>query len=178
VDPTVGPDNTLYAFTEDEEGLVDRLVEQIRQLGVQAVFSHGSNGEYGHPAHLLCNRIARRTIQRMGRDAPLLYTIQAAFKEHPYPRLMNKDDPAHLVLDVSGVREAKVQAALCHRTQHALFIRNTSKELGHPVSVPEVILGVESLHRAWPPLSNGEPPDDPLARLFIQTGTTRVVDSV
>ena len=104
---------------------------------------------------LTCCATAPRAAQSqlIGQDAPLLYTIQGAFKEHPYPRLMNKDDPAHLVLDVSPVKQAKVNAALCHRTQHALFIRNTSKELGRPVSVPEVILEVESLHRAWPPLN-------------------------
>ena len=80
---------------------------------------------------------------------------------------MNKDDPAHIVLDISPVREQKVQAALCHKTQNALFVRNASQEAGHLVSVPEVILPTESFHRVYPPLANGAQPDDAVARALI-----------
>jgi hypothetical protein len=107
----------------------------------------------------------------LGERAPLFYTFQTAFAEHPKPRLMNADDPAHLVLDAGPVLERKVQATLCHRTQHALFVRNTSKQLGHPVTVPEVVVSVESLHRAFPAVTPGDGQlDDPLAQLLLASG--------
>jgi LmbE family N-acetylglucosaminyl deacetylase len=101
-----------------------------------------------------------------GEGAPRLYTAAASFPEHPKPRLSNKDDPADLVLDVSAALEQKQQAALCHRTQHALFVRRASKEAGRQLTVPEVIVKVESLHRAYPPIEEGRLSDDPIAELL------------
>jgi hypothetical protein len=53
---------------------------------------------------------------------------------------------------------------MCHRTQHALFVRRASEEAGRQLSVPEVILPVESLHRVHPP-AEGQV-DDALARIL------------
>ena len=150
VDPTVGEDNELFPYTGDEDALVSQLKDIVRDLQPTAIFTHGSNGEYGHPAHQLTHRAARRTIEELGKEAPLLYTVQACYPDHPQLRLTNKNDPADWVFDVSAGIKQKIQAALCHQTQHALFIRHTSEEVGHPVSVPEVIVAVESLHRFQP----------------------------
>jgi len=175
IDPLVGPDNTLYAFTEDEETLAAELVEALQAVQAEALISHGSNGEYGHPAHRLCHRAARKAIERLGTQAPLFYTIQATHPEHPRPRLANPEDPAHLILDTRRVHDIKVAAALCHRTQHALFIRNTSRELGRPVTVPEVIRDWESLHRVYPPVHR-LPVEDKLTSLLRATGSARDPD--
>lgn len=175
VDPLVGPNDTLYAFTEDEETLVSELIEALQSVHAEGLISHGSNGEYGHPAHRLCHRAARKAIERLGTRAPLFYTIQAAHPEHPRPRLSNSQDPAHLILDTRSVHEIKVAAAMCHRTQHALFVRNTSRELGRPVTVPEVIRDWESLHRVYPTV-DGLPVEDGLANLLRSTGYTRDPD--
>ncbi|MEJ5312796.1 MULTISPECIES: PIG-L deacetylase family protein [Anaerolinea] len=172
IDPLVGPDNTLYAFTEDEETLTAELVEALQAVHAEALISHGSNGEYGHPAHRLCHRAARKAIERLGTQAPLFYTIQATHPEHPRVRLANPEDPAHLILDTQSVHDIKVAAALCHRTQHALFIRNTSRELGRPVTVPEVIRDWESLHRVYPPVHR-LPVEDELTNLLRATGSAR-----
>ena len=94
----------------------------------------------------------------MDEQPPLLYGVSAAFPEHPRPRLTNQDNPAHLVIDISPVRQQKTQAALCHRTQHALFVRRSSREAGRQLSVPEVIIPLEGLHRVLPPV-DGEPHD-------------------
>ena len=64
---------------------------------------------------------------------------------------MNPDDPADLVLDITPALELKIKALLCHRTQHALFVRRSSQEAGRPLSVPEVAQRLESLHRVIPP---------------------------
>jgi LmbE family N-acetylglucosaminyl deacetylase len=164
VDPRVGPGEALFAYTNDLVLLAGQAAASLRQFGIQAVLTHGSNGEYGHPAHQLTHQAARIAVESLGDQAPLLYCASAAFPEHPRPRLANRDDPAHLVVDVTSALEPKRQAALCHRTQHDLFVRRSSEEAGRPLTVPEVVMGVESLHRAFPPVSGA--PDDPLARLL------------
>ena len=164
IDPRVGPDQQLYAYTQDLTFLAVQVAATIRQFGIHAVITHGSNGEYGHPAHVLTHQSARLAVESFGQDAPLLYTVAATFPEHPWPRISNPDDPAHLVLDITPVLAERTQAALCHRTQHALFVRRRSQAAGRQLSVPEVIQRLESLHRHLPPVDG--PVEDELASLL------------
>jgi LmbE family N-acetylglucosaminyl deacetylase len=174
IDPTVGADNTLFAFTGDVEKLAVQIILAMQLWRVDAIITHGINGEYGHPAHKIAHRAAWRAAQVLGDQAPLLYTAQAVFPDHPYPRLANTDAPAHLIVDVSPVLQQKTQAALCHRTQHALFVRHHSEEAGRQMTVPEVISSVESLHRAWPVVEDGAPVEDALARMLLDSGSARL----
>lgn len=161
VDPTVGPGEVLYPYTDNLTMLAGQVAASIRQLEPVALFTHGSNGEYGHPAHQLTYTAARIAVESFANAAPLLYTVAADFPEHPRKRLANRSDPAHLIIDITAGLEQKERAALCHRTQHALFVRRRVQELGRPVSVPEALMRVESLRRQIPPT---EPPlDDPIA---------------
>jgi LmbE family N-acetylglucosaminyl deacetylase len=170
VDPLVGPEDTLFAFSDDPAVLAAQVAGLLKEIQPTAVFTHGSDGEYGHPAHVICHQAARAAVAACSPEPPLLYTVQGTFPDHPRPRLSNPSDPAHLIIDVTPVISRKEAAALCHRTQHALFVRRLSEELGHPVSVPEALLRVESLHRALPPVPQGSLPDDPVARLLLQAG--------
>jgi LmbE family N-acetylglucosaminyl deacetylase len=158
-DPRVGPDDALYAFTDDLVLLSGQVAASIRQVKADVLLTHGSNGEYGHPAHVISYQAARVAVESLGDEAPLLYTASAFFPGHPRPRLANPDDPAHLVLDVSPALPQKTRAALCHRTQHALFTRRASEEAGRLLTVPEVILTLEGYHRALPPV-DGTPQDN------------------
>jgi N-acetylglucosamine malate deacetylase 2 len=168
VDPLVGPDNTLFPFEAELEQVVDALVRHMRLRQIDALITHGKNGEYGHPAHILINLAAALAVAALEPQAPLLYHVQAAFDSHPKPHLMNKDEPAHFVLETAPFKDAKTAAALCHRTQHALFVRRASQQAGRPVTVPEVIMTLESLHRAYPPV-DGVVEDD-LAHLLHRSG--------
>jgi LmbE family N-acetylglucosaminyl deacetylase len=158
-DPRIGPDEQLFAYTENLTLLAGQVAASIRQFGIQAVVTHGSNGEYGHPAHVLTHQAARVAVISFGESAPLLYSVAAMFPEHPRPRLANADDPAHLVIDVSPALAQKEAAALCHKSQHALFVRRASEEAGRPLTVPEVIMRFESFHRVHPP-AEGVPTDE------------------
>jgi LmbE family N-acetylglucosaminyl deacetylase len=93
-----------------------------------------------------------------------LYSFGASFPEHPYPRLANADDPADLVVDVTPVLARKIAASLCHRSQHALFVRRRSQEAGRPLGVEEVVSAEtrEGVRRQWPAGPPG--PGDRLAR--------------
>ena len=84
--------------------------------------------------------------------------FSAAFPEHPRPRLLNQNDPAHIVLDITPVLQQKADAALCHKSQNALFVRRSSLRAGRQLTVPEVVMNTEGLHRAYPPV-NGKPED-------------------
>jgi LmbE family N-acetylglucosaminyl deacetylase len=169
IDPTVGPGEELYAYTADLTLLAGQIAASIRQFAVQAVITHGSDGEYGHPAHAVTHLAARVAVESMKEHAPLLYTVAADYPNFPRKRLANQSDPAHLVLDITPALPQKEAAALCHRTQHALFLRRRSQELGRPLSVPEVLMQVESLHRLFPPV--GEALKDPLAQALAPWDT-------
>ncbi len=169
IDPRVGENDQLFPFTEDVAMLGGQIANSIRQFSIAAVITHGVNGEYGHPAHIVCHKaalVAALSFEEGKR--PLLYTAAADFPDHPKPRLANPDNPAHLVLDVSSVREQKLAAALCHRSQHALFVRRTSKRLGRTVTVAEVMLDKEGVHRLLPAVNS--PVDDPVANLLREAG--------
>jgi N-acetylglucosamine malate deacetylase 2 len=163
-DPRVGPNDELYAYSDDLAWVARQVATKIRQVNAQAVFTHGINGEYGHPAHVLTHRAARQAVESFGGQELLLYGVSAAFPEHPRPRLTNQDNPAHLVIEIGMAREAKTLAALCHRSQNALFVRRSSQEAGRPLSVPEVIIPLEGLHRIHPPVTAGL--DDEIAHLL------------
>jgi LmbE family N-acetylglucosaminyl deacetylase len=163
-DPLVGENEELHPYTTDFDGLVANLINYIQQLKPNVIITHGSNGEYGHPAHKLTHQATREAVQLLGDNAPLLYTFSANFPEHPRPRLVNKDDPAHIVLDVTPVLKHKADAALCHKSQNALFVRRSSIRAGRQLTVPEVVMNLESLHRAHPPLN--DKPDDTVSELL------------
>ena len=161
-DPLIGPDERLYAYAGDPAEVADKLGAVIRKLRPQGLITHGANGEYGHPAHVLCYQAARLAVASEDGATPALYCVSAAFPEHPKPRHINQDQRAHLVLDVTPAMEQKTQAAMCHSSQHALLVRRASQREGRQLSVPEVLLKVESLHRALPVVDGKF--DDPLAR--------------
>ncbi len=148
VDPDVGPNDTLFAPEADFEVLVGQIVDFVRQRRPDVVLTHGSNGEYGHPAHKLAHAATR---QAAGTGlVPLLYSFCASYPAHPYPRLSNADDPADIVVDVSAFLDQKEAAALCHATQNALFVRRRSQQAGRKITVREALLTEEAFHRHWP----------------------------
>ena len=186
VDPTVGPGEELFAFEGNPTMLAGQIAASIRQHQAGIVLSHGSNGEYGHPAHMLMHAMVRVAVETFGRstnapaalpgnapaalsgnasaalpgNAPaavpggasggsalLFYTFAASYADHPYPRLTNPDDQAHLIVDVSPYLDQKEAAALCHRTQNPLFIRRRSEQAGRQLTVREALLTTEGLRR-------------------------------
>jgi LmbE family N-acetylglucosaminyl deacetylase len=176
VDPVAGPASTddptgrLYPFEADLTMLSGQVAASLKQHRAQVLISHGSKGEYGHPAHVLVHTAARLAVESLAREsaqgeAPAFYSFAATYPEHVYPRLTNADDPAHFVVDVSPWLDEKEAAALCHQSQTALFVRRRSEAAGRQLSVREVLLTREGVHRHWPPVT-GEP-DDVFA-LFIR----------
>jgi N-acetylglucosamine malate deacetylase 2 len=161
VDPEVGPDNTLFAPAADIDVLVGQIASWIGKLAPEVVLTHGSNGEYGHPAHKLTHAATKQAVTLLaGTFRPPLYSFSANYPKHPYPRLANVDDEADILVNVSAFLDRKEAAALCHATQNALFVRRRSQEAGRPVTVREALLTEEALRRQWPasPVTNDPMP--------------------
>src|SRR6185369_8202881 len=123
VDPTVGPNDELNAPEHDLAMLSGQIIASLKQTSAAVLLTHGTNGEYGHPAHKLMHQAALIAAASLGEAAPLVYSFAASYEKHPYPRLANADDPADVVVDVSAYMDKKLAAALCHATQNALFVR-------------------------------------------------------
>ena len=170
-DPRIGPGDELFAYAADLTMLAGQVAATMRQFDIDVLLSHGVNGEYGHPAHVLTHNAARLAFEARSREevekSLLFYTVGAAFPEHPRPRLTNSDTPAHFIVDIRPALQQKTAAALCHRSQHALFTRRSSEEAGRQLSVPEVVerIYLEGLHRAAPAVG-GDAPQDRLRDLL------------
>ena len=152
VDPIVGADDEIYAPVHNPEELTGQLAAQMRLHSPAAVLTHGSNGEYGHPAHLLLHQLTRQAVVAIGANQPLLYSFSATFPRHGYPRLANRSDPADLIVDVEPVLEQVIVAAECHRTQHALFVRRETNRTRRKVTVAEIVRAtpLEGVRRQLP----------------------------
>ena len=162
VDPVIGPDDTLRAFEADFEALARQLAGIARQRGADLVLTHGSDGEYGHPAHRL---VHDATVQGVRHLLPrtLVYSV-AAFVPTVDDRLWNQNEPAHFALDIRPWSEAKLAAMACHVSQHALFKRRRKLK-----TVRDALRTVESVRRQWPEVREGLP-DDAFARLLQWAG--------
>jgi len=165
-DPVIGPEEALYGFAVEDEALIAQVGGLIRQIGPEVVLSHGSDGEYGHPAHVQVYRAVRQAIVTLA-PGVVHYGVSARV-EGVEDRLWNRSDPAHLVLDITPWIASKHAAMRCHRTQHALFVRRRRL-----ATVEEATRPLEAFHRFWPPVADGETPDDAFARLLLAAGARR-----
>jgi LmbE family N-acetylglucosaminyl deacetylase len=154
-DPDVGSDNALYAFAGSVGEVVPPMMDYFADAKPDAVITHGSGGEYGHPGHRLAHQACVESARRAG--VPVLYSFHADHPDHPRKRSANVNDPADFMVDIGPAFEQKLDAMSCHRTQAALFVRRASADAGHPVPLRDVILRLESFHRIFP---RGELPPD------------------
>ncbi len=162
-DPLIGPDDALYGFAAEEAALAGQIADAVRGLvPVDVILTHGTDGEYGHPAHRQVHQAVRRAVREL-LPGVLLYTTSALIPGRE-DRLSNPSDPAHLALDITPWAEAKVAAMECHRTQHALFMRR--RQL---TRVRDALRTLESFRRQWPPV-DGPAPNDPFANLLRAAG--------
>jgi len=101
------------------------LAEQLRPHLADAdlVVSHGSNGEYWHPAHILVHRAVEESLDSLPAPGPGWLTFLARQPAHAMPRLVNWDDRADLLLDVSLHADRRRRALERHRSQLSLFER-------------------------------------------------------
>ncbi len=112
----------------------------VRKIGPDLIITHGSNGEYGHPQHIYTHRATRLALGD-GHTQTALMTWSAWHTPCDRERVLNPDDQADIVNDISAWHDIKVAAALCHKSQHAMFLRNS----GAP-SVADMVWKTEAFH--------------------------------
>ena len=112
----------------------------VQKIDPDLVITHGSNGEYGHPQHIYTHRATRLALHS-GRPSTALMSWSAWHAPSERERILNKDDHADIISDIRPWHDIKVAAALCHKTQHAMFLRNS----GAP-SIADMVWKTEAFH--------------------------------
>lgn len=115
IDP-VGKAHRTYAPEVETTDLTEQIEGWLSEHSPAVVITHGSGGEYWHPAHVLLHHAVMATSG----DHQIL-TLHAWQSGHPLPGLLNRDDPADLVVDGSRHREQRLAAFRAHRSQHDYF---------------------------------------------------------
>jgi LmbE family N-acetylglucosaminyl deacetylase len=118
IDP-VAKGYRVFAPAVSAEDLARQIQPEVEKANL--VISHGSSGEYWHPAHLLVFAAAERALKEC-QDSGWL-TFLARQPDHPIPRLVNLDDPVFLSLDVRRHREKRWDALSSHTSQLGLFAK-------------------------------------------------------
>jgi LmbE family N-acetylglucosaminyl deacetylase len=119
LDPPGKPHRT-YAPAVSVDNLATQLKGLLENLQPALLLTHGSGGEYWHPAHLLVHHAVTRAA---GGTRDLL-TIHAWQEGHPLPGLLNRDDPADLLVDGTPHRDQRLAAFRAHASQHDYFARH------------------------------------------------------
>ncbi len=119
VDP-LGKTHRTYAPPVSVKDLARQIQGLIEGFQPILVVTHGSGGEYWHPAHVL---VHRAVLQAVGTSLHVL-TIHAWQDGHALPGLLNREDPADLIVDGLAHREKRLAAFRAHHTQHEYFIRH------------------------------------------------------
>jgi len=101
------------------------LARQLRVHleGADLVLSHGSDGEYRHPAHLLVFGAVKTFFESTNESAPAWMTFLARRIGHPLPGLVNWNDPAFLRIDSTPYEDSRRRSLECHRSQLGVFAR-------------------------------------------------------
>ncbi len=143
IDPSIEIGEPPKPIDADMETFASALVTQIAEIRPDILITHGTNGEYGHPQHIYTHQAVAEALRRLAPWYPReLLTWFARTEGNGEDRLTNQDDPADLVLDISPWFDKKVAAEMCHRSQHAMFLRNSKA-----ASVPEMVRRVEAFRR-------------------------------
>ncbi|WP_052573551.1 PIG-L deacetylase family protein [Haloferula sp. BvORR071] len=115
VDP-LGKAHRTYAPAVSAGALAGQLAPLLQ--GAAFVITHGSGGEYWHPAHILLHRAVLLAVK--GTPVPVL-TIHAWQAGHAMSGLLNREDPADLIIEGGEHREQRLAAFRAHRSQHDYF---------------------------------------------------------
>lgn len=121
----------------------------VRKIEPDLIITHGSNGEYGHPQHIYTHRATRLALSN-GHTRTALMSWSAWHAPSKRERVLNENDEADIITDISPWHDIKVAAALCHKTQHAMFLRNSGAS-----SITDMVWKTETFH-IW----QGPLPDD------------------
>lgn len=108
------PEHDPAQLATDLRALIDTYAPAL-------VLTHGSGGEYGHPAHRLVQEGTATAVDTV-EVQPALYSFSAYHPSVSGSGPINRWDWADLRLEAVPDSRAKAQALLCHRTQWTAFV--------------------------------------------------------
>jgi LmbE family N-acetylglucosaminyl deacetylase len=118
----------IYAPKVPRSELASLIARRLCRSASDWVITHGSSGEYWHPAHILLHRaVARAWASLQGLDPaaaarkPRLVTFNAWHEGSAMPLLLNRDDVPTLRLDVSAHAERRIRVMKAHQSQATLL---------------------------------------------------------
>jgi len=130
------PEHDPAQLTEDIRALIEKRAPDL-------VLTHGSSGEYGHPAHRLVHESTNEAVGTGGAPKPALYSFNAYHSTLPELNILNRWDWGDLKVDSAPSAEAKALVLGCHVTQWTAFVgkRETVTEykqgiIDHVTSLP------------------------------------------
>lgn len=118
-DPPAGETGRLFAPEIDSILLVAELRSVLTQpRETDLVITHGSGGEYWHPAHVLLHDHVLRAAKSLT-HCPFLATFNAWSADNPLPQVSNRDDIANFSIDVRAYHARRLASLQRHATQRA-----------------------------------------------------------
>lgn len=136
VDPEISADQELQEPPHDSAELLAELEALCEKLSPSQLITHGSSGEYWHPAHLCLYRNARNLQRRLPQLA--LWTFNAWTREHPLQAVLNQDDSPNLTLEASAHQEQRLRALTAHHSQREVFERFSKGSLADFIAMTSV----------------------------------------
>lgn len=152
-------DDGLKAPEHDPATLTQEIIQVIERHRPEVVLTHGSNGDYGHPAHRLAHTMVKAAVVAGGETSPLMYSFNAVYPGAERPSVLNSDDWADFVIDTSAFNEQKTAVFACHVTQWAVFVGKKDELIDYETALAAYVREAprESYHRHWPPALDQRP---------------------
>ena len=131
VDPPVAPGNLPQAATTDVAEYAGRVLGLLRTVHPDLVITHGSDGEYGHPQHVITHEAVMAAWRLWQNEGPgraegaALYTFAAACPPaDAFSFFRNPSDVPTTTVDISAVCQRKTEAFAAHATQVATTLKD------------------------------------------------------
>ncbi|NND70237.1 MAG: PIG-L family deacetylase [Rhodothermales bacterium] len=120
------PDGSrLRAPDHDAARLEHDIAVQINKFDPDVVLTHGSTGDYGHPAHVLMHRMTKNAASKVG---VVLYSFNAFFPGSGRMGALNRNDWATILVDGSPYQQTRFESFWEHETQWSVFVGELSSK--------------------------------------------------
>jgi len=114
------PQTSPRAPDYDPAGFRSEIRKLIAREKPELVLTHGSNGEYGHPAHVALHQSILAALAER-KEAPAVITFCAARPSPDLKGFQNISDPADLVLDTQVFARQKFSVMEAHASQRQVW---------------------------------------------------------
>jgi len=111
-----------------------QILALLKKYQPRAVLTHGSGGEYGHPAHRLLHEATQSAVEQSN-PQPALYGFMACHPSLPRKSFQNTNDWAHMVIDVRTVEAQRFAILQSHKTQWVLFAGKQDSEAAYKAAL-------------------------------------------